>query len=249
MADVQNPDLQEPGTEAELQQEPQRPDWLPDKFKSPEAFVESYTNLEREFTTRNQRIGELEETVEQLMEQQQQQYAQQQPAADPTGHPLVAAYARAMEDGDYANAALIQAQIAMEVQAAQQAQQPQPEEDLGPVTEMAEMAMRRKWGDNYDALEAAATEILQANPHIVPDGTLAGVKQGLDTALRLAHAEQLAQEHQTLAEQQAKAEEGRQRKLAAQTASGSGPRPAPPDEQKAAWEQIVKAGGNRFSTS
>lgn len=240
-----------PDEGAEATQEPDRPEWLPERFKNPEDLVRSWEESTRKISDQGQELSSLREEFDSLAEQfnvpqqQQQFYGQQQP--DPMQHPLIAAYSQAMEAGDYGNAALLQAELNRQYAEANAPKVQEPEPDLGPVAALAEMQLRQRYGQEYDQFAQRASEILTLYPHLVPNGSLDGVMAGTETALRLAKEEALSQQAKSLAQQQAEQEQARQRKLAAQTATGAGGRPQTADEQSDLWNRIKNSdAGSRF---
>lgn len=82
--DLPEPEPIEPAAEA-TPDEPSRPEWLPEKFKSEEEFATSYRNLEAELSRRSEetrnleaQISELATSVESLRPQQQQGFTTDQ---------------------------------------------------------------------------------------------------------------------------------------------------------------------------
>lgn len=62
-AEATEPLTEEPGTEA-VEAEPERPDWLPQQFQSPEDLAKSYQHLQRKLTEQGQEISALRDQIE-----------------------------------------------------------------------------------------------------------------------------------------------------------------------------------------
>tara|TARA_S200002703_G_scaffold19544_2_gene15839 strand:- start:328 stop:1149 length:822 start_codon:yes stop_codon:yes gene_type:complete len=63
-------------------QEPERPSWLPEKFKSAEDFARSYTELEQELGRKGQELGSLRTLNEQLLDRSYEPVQGQEPSWD-----------------------------------------------------------------------------------------------------------------------------------------------------------------------
>lgn len=224
-----------------------RPEWLPERFADPQAFRQSYDEAQRKISELGTDNAQIREELDSLSEQMNAQPQQNQFQQDASQHPLIAAISSAHENGDYANAAILQAELNRQYMEANTPKVKEPEPDLSPLSTLAEMQLRQQWGPEYDKYSPRAAEILQQNPNLVSDSTLEGITSGVQTALRLAREESMYSSQQSLAQQQAEAETARQRKLAAQTATGSGGRPQVADEQSDLWAAIKNSdAGSKF---
>jgi hypothetical protein len=225
--------------------EAERPEWLPEKFETPEALAKSYSEMERKLTEQGQEKSNLEMQLEDLygrLEAVEQQPHQQQPAYNPSTDPLLIAYQNAMENGDYQAALAIQLGLTQQVAQQQIAQAPKPEQPanqddawayIAEQTAIQKVGGAEEWAQYRDRVEAEANneswEGLSAQQ--------AGNK--LARIYRMVKADDVLNNQKTVAEQQAEAE--RQAKLAAQTMPGSSGRPPQPTRDEAAAEAIKKA--------
>lgn len=250
--------------EAALQAEQEnRPDWLPEKFKTPEDFVRSYSSLENELRERGTRERQQAERLAELEAWAQQSQEQPQAQAD---DPL-AAYAyeleAAREQGDARREAelqawLVQYNISQALQGFEQqsTQQTRPLLDHQNYLTAAEVKRSVKEQiPDFSDYEDRVGQLLQDEPWRMPREVLD------DPALmqRALIATYDAVKHQDLVEQQRQLEEAgvttadlqRARKMQAQTLSGATGRPGEPSEadrqiaemrgalDKSSWEAHV----------
>ena len=219
-----------------------RPDWLPEKFESVEAFTESYTNLERKLTEQGQEKNNLEYQLEDLYGRLQTVEAEQRkPVFDPATDPTLLAYEQAMEQGDYRAALAISTNVAKANLMREQANQPpsEPPKDYEAWAFMAEQSAIQavgsveEWGAYKDRVAKEA-----ANENF--DG-LSAQQAGAKLAklYKLVKAEDVLNNHQTMAQRQAEAD--RAMKMQAQGMSGSSGRLAEPMPDEAAADRIIKA--------
>lgn len=222
-----------------------RPDWLPDKFKSPEDLARSYSEAERELgrlrseTERQQR--EFSEALAAIGENQPPQQTW-----NPTQDPTIAAYNRALEEGDGAAALAISLQVQ---QAAMQQQFEQFAERFAPQMQQAsaadrEMALRLAeqqvsagFGERWnEEIAPKLSERLAARPDLLPTTpSVEGYAAALREQANLVEAERIVAQNRA-------AEAERAAKLAAQTLSNDSARiPTDTDEKKAQWDAIKKA--------
>ena len=226
-------------------EEASRPDWLPEKFKTEEAFAESYTQLERRLTEEaNQRAAyesgyaELAAEVEQLRSQPQtdpevaRNWLEEQYEQNPIQ--TVASIA-----DQAAKNALAQFQ-----QQFQQQQNPYQDGQYKTAAALADYELTRlepEWETRRDEVSA----LIQQNPHFVPEAHLSdpiALRDDLLQVFKLARSNDLATRVEAAEQRAAELEH---MKLNAQTMTGSMGRPMAPDAAKAEWEAIrnAKPGG------
>ncbi len=219
-----------------------RPAWLPEKFKTEEAFAESYTQLERRLTEEakqrsayEQGYSELAAEVEQLRQAQElpdPQVAQNWLEEQWENNPLQTVAQLASQAA--ANA------VEEKFKAYQQQNAPVQQGQLQTAAALADYEMSQlapDWGDYRNKV----TELIQQFPHLVPEQHLTSpleLRQDLMTVYQLARSTDLEQKAQS-AEQ--RATELEQMKVQAQTVSGSQGRPMAPDQAKAEWDAIRNA--------
>lgn len=250
-----NPEVETPEVEPETPPAAaERPEWLPDKFGSPEALAESYTHLESRLGQQGNELSaerEAREAAEARAAELEQLVAgQQQPQYDPAQDPLVAAFEHAYESGDARMMLAVQAELANRAAQAAAGTQPQEHQDdpqeFETAAVVAENQVWRKYGDEYGELREQVAQKLQDMPGLVAGSTLADFERGIETAFHLAQREKLLDTQTKQAQQEQQAEEARKAKLAAQTATGAGPRPIPKSEQEKVWEEIKNADDGRW---
>ena len=228
------------------EQTPDRPEWLPEKFESVEAFAESYSNLERKLTEQGQEKNNLEYQLEDLYGRLQAVEAEtresRKPAYDPSTDPTLLAYEQAMEQGDYRAALAISTNVAkanlMREQQGRQ-QNAEPQKDYEAWAFMAEQSAIQavgspeEWGQYKERVaEEAANENFEGL-----SATQAGQK--LARLYKMVKAEDVLSNHQTMAQRQA--ENDRLAKIQAQGLTGSAGRPQEPTVDEAAADRIIKA--------
>ena len=106
--------------------EPERPEWLPEKFKSEEDFAKSYSELENRLREQGEERNNLEAQLTDLYGRvQTMEEGAQKASYDPSTDPTLLAYQQAMENGDYQSALAIQVGVMKQV--AQQRSRPAAE--------------------------------------------------------------------------------------------------------------------------
>jgi len=205
------------------------PDGL-EQFKSPDDLAKSYLELRPEMDRLRSQLeaerAQFAETISALGEQQPAHESQGNGQFDPS----VSAWTKAMEDGDYATAMRIQAEMAqkplldavgkvlddrfeklqptLEAQSAQQRQTA--------ITMAEDMVAKEIGTDQYAALLPQIQELVAANPHYLPSGSsVEGYRDAILNVAKLASYD--AQQKQLAALQAERAE-----KAQAQTLTGSG---------------------------
>ena len=237
--------------EHENQNEPveERPGWLPEKFKTPEALAEAYSSLERKLTTQSEQIRELQALAQQevpggISEDDLAALS----AAEPYARVVVSDLAQQTPE-DVAPTDVLGMLQRVAQEATQQTDRataealgavPDPETVALAVGEQA-VQLLASTHPNYDEQSGPliAAE-LESNPALaaVVNGALttndpATVATALSGVLAAATSRQQAAENRQQAELM---------KLSAQTMSGAGTRPIPPSTAEAEWNAIVRAG-------
>ena len=225
----------------------ERPEWLPENFKSPEDLARSYQEAQNKireqgtqlnamnenYTALASQIEELQAT--QVQQPQQQQYGVEQLREAFDADPIATVAFLAQQAAD-AKLAAFEQQINQRLQPSQAAQQ----ELVASFAEQFVGSKHEDWNDIKDnVLQFIADEMpvpdvndpRWADPRFVADVYDKGAALYKMSNGVLAPA----------------AQDNREMKLAAQTATGGGSRPETPDEAKAAWERIAGAGGGSYS--
>lgn len=226
-AEQDNPDL-------EAQQQPERPDWLPDNFNDPRDLVKSYEHARAEMTRAQQEAAaerQARENYEQIIAEQQaerQQYQQQQHTQD-----IYAQIEQAREVGDIRAETNLQAQLVAQQLQQQYQQQQQPALPQDFVADYADKALAATYPD-WQEHRANAVSLIQANQFLLPDDATtnpASLAKALDIAYRAVKAD-------AVAASPPQPNDLTQQKLAAQTISGAGVRqPAPTDNEE--WARRI----------
>lgn len=219
---------------------PERPEWLPDKFKQPEDLARSYSELESKLGEQGRQLSELQQALE--AQQQQPDYGYD-PTGQPYGYldPAQEYIAQLYEENPVeATRFVLQQELAqMQQQAQQQAQfQAQQQQPYQQAQQQSQAAMtayvtEQHMIDRYDDWEDvkdSAMGILQNRQ--IPQHELLSqpdFERHVDEAYRLAKYEALTgQEQEMLAAGISQEEINRNRKLQAETLTAR--RSAPREE-------------------
>ena len=170
-----------------------RPEWLPEKFKTPEALAESYKSLENELRERGQREREYSERMSQLeqqLEQVQSQRQQPQQQFDQQAS-MLQQFADeldlARENGDTVREAQLLAWQQSQVTQAELARfQAQQQQAYGPresaqneaLAFNADLAMQQTLGPDVwnDETKQAVAEMIREDPGLLPDDALGSIQ-------------------------------------------------------------------------
>jgi hypothetical protein len=222
-------------------QEPQRPEWLPDKFKSPEEMARSYSEAEQRLLSMQQQIederGQFQQAL-QNMEAMQQQTQQQR--WDPNGDPLIQHFQRAVDEGDAQ--AMLSIQLELNRQIARQEMQGAMQEmggrldrssesDRETAITLATERVSRNYPD-WDSLAPRIGEFLQARPHWIPENSSV---DAFERTLTEAASVLLAQD---TIQQRSADEADRVAKLSQQGLTGQSAGVRNPEADQAEWEKI-----------
>ena len=242
----------EQNLEAQQQEDNQRPDWLPENFKTPEDLANSYKELQGEFTRTRQQTKEYEQRLSQLEEmvaasQQEEEPAQQPNFLQASQDQLYAAY----ENDPLATMAWLAQESAKAVlQKSSQDNQPDPrqlEAQAQMAGQFAENAIKARYTD-WDTHREHVAEEIQNNPDLYPEDlfqTPAGIEKALDRAYKAVKLTALESESDKSLEE--RIAEQRLAKQQAQTLSGQTGRPAPVDDWESRWEEIKNAPSRSYS--
>lgn len=231
----------------------ERPDWLPENFKSPEDLAKSYAEATRKITEQGQTISAMEQNLSDFQEQFesfQQQAQQSQQQYDPSTDPFLASYEQAMETGDYRTALAYQAQLTQAAvqqalnqfsQGQQQQNAPQIEAHYNTVAALADQALGNRYQD-WNDYKGKIAEAIQQSPHLVPDEALTSpiaTAEALDRVYKQVKYDDLVSG--TAQQQQQAAQAAEARRLADLAPNNAG-RMMSPTEQEAEWAAIKAAG-------
>jgi hypothetical protein len=234
-------DEQRAATQADTQAQADRPEWLPEGFQSPEELAQAHQETERRYKEAERERGRLAQELgdardmlaeNALAQQQQPQYQPQPQYQQP--NPFIDQYQQALDTGDAAalfqlNATLANAAAQSALEQAYQQQQPVWQGYHSQQAELTnEVAIREvsgRYGDNWTPdFEAQVGDMLRDHPQLVPDNAdFQTTVNGLSLAAELVHAKSLAEAQ---GQQAAHDEAQRQRKLMAQSATGTAGRVA-----------------------
>ena len=210
-----------------------RPEWLPEKFESPEAYVQSYSDLERELKQRAEDQKALESRVEELTNaisawqpEPQQQYQDQGQSADATREQLNQMYENdpigtmALLASQYADQRVNQALQQMQQQQAPiMAQQQQSQNQMLAITVDQTMAAKH---DDWNELKPMVAEAVQKDPWLLPEQVLAMGPEAATSALERVYT--LTKAQQTMQQIENGTYDQNRSKQMAQTMSGQGGR-------------------------
>lgn len=222
-------------------QEPQRPEWLPDNFKDETAFAASYKELQRTLTARSEREKELENQVsnyETILAQQQQaqqpantDWLYQQHESDPVG-----TTAWMIQQGIQAalsNAVGDQLKPVVQTQNTLLAQQ----------TDAILAQQVPDWAEQ----KPNVVEYVKQNPYLVSENAFSDPNTAANAMLAAYKAMNYdAREAQSQSQAEQYKAEMETLKQQAQTQSGAPGRPEPTDADKDYWDSVVNAKTNRY---
>lgn len=240
--DLETPEPVEPVVE-EIP-EPERPEWLPEKFKDPGEFAESYKNLETELRTRAETQKEMEARIDglaQLVENfQPQQQPQQQQDPQQMSEQLMSAF-----DQDpvgtmifLANAAADQRMLQyQQQQMPQAAQQQQLQGEL--IADTASRVLQSRYED-WKEYEGKVGEMIEKNPALLPPELLTSLDQTsdrLDALYKQAKYDDLVKQLEDAQQNGSTTQMKRQ----AQSLGGNGGKPAQPSDVDVKMDQLLAA--------
>ena len=237
---------------------PERPEWLPENFKSGEDLARSYDEIRREADRlRSQAEQERQQFAESLQMMQAEQDQRAARMVNPNEDPRVIAYQRAMDEGDAGTALAIQLdltkqmveqslaantqQMTPQLEAMEQAQRSQ----LIDMAEAHAVQYAQEKGLDYDASRNDVVDALRSlyGDQLLPlKGDITVYNRAMEQAVNIVTAEALVQDIQS-------GEMARREKLSAMTTTpGASGRLATghPDEQ-AEWGKVRDAPAGSYS--
>lgn len=227
-----------PETPAE---EPERPEWLPENFESPEALAAAYKESQRAIHERSQRIKDLEGAEQRAQEWEEWARAQQQQQQGPQDDPRER-LAEILLDPDR-QADLVLSMVSEINDLKQQvARTGQPDPALNEISaELAQEAMRSKFPD-WDEYAQQVSEVVNENPRILgltEESRLSDLKSGLESVFYMVRGRSALAAQQETSEQAAAQQQATRQ--AAQTMSGAGVRPATLSDDEQYWDRVRSA--------
>ncbi len=232
-----------------------RPEWLAETFASAEDQAKAYNDAVKEMKRAQSDANQLRQD----MDRQAQQFAdslsafEAQPAQqnwNPGTDPTIAAYQRALEEGDAASALAIQMQVS-DARMAQILDQrfQQLEERLTPAQHanqeatllLAEQQVAPDFGDRWPEVAAQINDSVRARLAGIANPSVEAYAQAIRESAQLA-------EYDRMKQSEAAAQADRLAKLNAQTLSGSTARtPTDTDAKKQEWGEVVAADSHSWS--
>lgn len=226
---------------------PERPDWLPEKFKSVDAFVAAYGEAERRITEQGQQLAAQNETLSTFSQQLEElSAASRTPQADPSQ--VNNQWQELYENDPIGTMVLLNQQLAQqnaevlrqEIRALAGSTQDSSTETTAL---LVNRTMHEKYADFDELKDDIAAEI--ENNLLLRDDDLykayptaiAALEQAyrnVKTALPPEHQHSLNNERERM-------------KLEAQGLTGAGGRPPAEDEGREAWARIKNAGYGTYS--
>jgi hypothetical protein len=227
-----------------------RPDWLLEKFTSPEDQARAYADAEREMSRlRSEMEREREQFSEALQNMENLQVAPpQQNVYSPEQDPLLQQYQQAVDVGDAR--AMLAIQLELNRQQTEQAVRSSlkdydtkfersSESDREVAITLATERVARDY-ENWQEIAPKIGDFLQENQHWIPEGaSVEGFERVLHQAAKLVMADDLIAARRN-------EEASRQEKLNTQVLQGlGGGRTPTPDEAKVEWDKIksINLGG------
>jgi hypothetical protein len=233
----------------EIEQVEERPDWLLEKFTSPEDQARAYADAEREMQRmrsemerERSQFADALQNLENLRPEETPQQPQQN-VYSPDSDPLLQSYQQALDMGDAR--ALLAINLELNRQMTQQAIQEGMRDLSGRVEKSAEvdrevaitMATERvaRRYDNWEELAPEVGRVLQENSEWIPtQSSIEAYEKAIGQAARIVTAERI------LAGQQ-REDQIRQEKLNTQGLVGGSARVISPEEGAREWDAIKNA--------
>jgi len=223
---------------------PERPEWLPENFKSPEALVDSYKELQGASTRTSQQLAEERQAREALEEAVQTLSAQFEAANRPDPANVVSQWRDQWEEDPFNTSLTLMQQIAQNTaQQVLQAQAQQSQRGIDPTVYAAREANNEMAATYEDWAEYApkVREVLEQTAGLYdervwerPETT----KQAIENIYKSVKAEDMLTGNSVIQQQVA---DTRAMKLAAQSAAGASGRSPAPDDFEQRWQEIQNA--------
>jgi hypothetical protein len=218
---------------------PERPEWLPENFKSPEALVDSYKELQGASTRTSQQLAEERQAREALEEAVQTLSAQFEAQNRPDPNQVYSQWQELFDNDPIGTMAQI-AQATTQNLLQAQAQQPSPSATPDVVAFIADQTMGQSREDWHDYKEKVG-ELIAENPLFQRDELWTSPQaaaQALDSAYQMVKAQDVLSGNAVVQQQAA---DTRAMKLGAQSASGASGRSPAPDDNEQRWQEIMNA--------
>jgi hypothetical protein len=235
--------------------EPERPDFLLERFNTVDDQAKSYAELERSFTQGQQRLRGLEEAYQDLVGQfEELQQLQQQPASAPeqtdyTGQsPLLAMIQQARDNDDLQTELQLQAAMQRGLweawsreQQAQMEATAQPDQNEATVNQLFAIQteqLARQVIPDWDEIKAGVHDTIMENEYLLQDTNepMEAVRMLQNASAIYRQQQQLAAPAQGGTQQQA----GRQQKMLSQTMQGQGTHPGT-EQTDDQWQDYVRS--------
>lgn len=228
-------------------QSEERPDFLLEKFETPEDQAKAYAEAEKEMSRMRDEISREREqfaaalqNLEGLRPEEQHQQTPAQQPYNAENDPLLQAYQQALDMGDAR--ALLAINLDLNRQMTQQAIQEGMKELNGRVEknqdvdrEVAITLATERIARQHEDWEEIAPEVgrlLQQNTEWIPStSSIEAYEKAIGQAARVVKAERILADNQ-------RTESVRQQKLASQGLTGDSARVVSPEENQAEWDKI-----------
>lgn len=239
MADqVTDPDL-------EGQDNPERPEWLPENFESPEELAKSYVEAQRKITETSQTLAEERRAREALEESVQALSAQFEAQTRPDPNQVYSQWQDLYEQDPIGTMAQIAQATAQQILQQQAQQGQQPAADPSVIAFIADQTMGQSH-DDWGQYKEKVGELIASNPlfqrdELWTDPQLAS--STMDSAYQMVKAQDVLSGNAVTQQQLA---DTRAMKLQAQTASGAGGRPPAEDDWAKRWQEIQNASSGKL---
>ena len=228
---------------------PERPEWLPENFDSPEALVNSYRESQSKITKTSQELAEERRAREALEDAVQTLSAQFEAANRPDPSNVYNQWQEQYEQDPFSTtlslAQAVAQQTANEILKQQQGQSAQSGVSPDVVAFIADQTMGQSHSD-WDEYKQRVSETIAENPLFQRDelwNSPQTAAQALDSAYQMVKAQDVLSGNSVVQQQLA---DTRAMKQAAQTATGaSGRTPATPDDI-AEWQRIKDAAPKNY---
>lgn len=234
---------------------PERPDWLLEKFQSPDEQARAYGEAEKRMAQLQTQLDQERQQFAQTIQQVQETVTPPEAPWNPNQDPVLMSYEKAVNEGDARAMLAIQLDLQRKItqQAVEEAMKPigtqlqsgnnaDREVAITLATERVKGSRRSDGQLEYEDWEQLAPKIgqvLQTRPHMIPAGASV---EAFETTLREVADMVLGQEYrEALSKQQAE----RAAKVSAQGLTGTSSRQLSPEEEQAEWEKIkgIQLGG------
>ena len=223
---------------------PDRPEWLPENFDSPEALVSSYKESQRKITETSQRLAEESRARESLEEAVQSLSAQFEAQSRPDPTNVYNQWQQQYEDDPFSTtlslAQAVAEQTAKSLLQQQSQGQSQPVVTPDVVAFIADQTMTQSHEDWQDYKEKVSERIAQ-DPLFHRDElwqSPQAAQSALESAYKMVKADDLLSGNSVVQQQQA---DTRAMKLQSQTLTGATGRPPSPAADAEEWARIKDA--------